>query len=106
MKRYSSFEDRAECPTYGVSLMGTTFNGRGSRCEWRRREPLGGGGGGGEEGGEVGAYPPRKFSNMKALKPHFQYSQANSCVKKVPIIDCYFLNFDKNSVAISCNIFS
>ena len=78
--------------------MGTTFNGRGNRCEWRRREPLG--------GGEVGAYPPRKFSNMKALKPHFQYSQANSCVKKVPIIDRYFLNFDKNSVAISCNIFS
>ena len=26
MIRYASSEDRAECPTYGVSQMGTTFN--------------------------------------------------------------------------------
>ena len=39
--------------------------------------------------------PPRTFSNLKALKRHFQHSQANSCVKKVPKIDCYFLDFDK-----------
>ena len=28
--------------------------------------------------------PPRKFSNLKALKCHFQHSHAESCVKKVP----------------------
>ena len=39
--------------------------------------------------------PPRTFSNLKALKRHFQHSQANSCVKKVPKIDRYFLSFDK-----------
>ena len=53
-----------------------------------------------------GGMPARKFSNLKALKPHFQHSQTNSCVKKVLKIDCYFLNFDKNIVVISCNIFS
>ena len=50
---------------------------------------------------------PRKSSNLKALKHHFQHSQADSCVNKVPKIDYYFLlNFDKKSVVISCNIFS
>ena len=57
--------------------------------------------------GGVGAYPPRKFSDLKALKRHFQHSQADSCVKKVPKMDYYFrLNFDKKSVISSCNIFS
>ena len=35
--------------------------------------------------------PKKKNSNVKALKRHFQYSQVDSCVKKVPRIDCYFL---------------
>ena len=34
--------------------------------------------------------PPRKFSDLKALKRHFQHSQADSCVKKVPQIFRYF----------------
>ena len=87
---------RAECPNYGVGQMGTTFNGTGN-C-WR------------ELLGESGCMPPpppkkKKISNLKALKRHFQQSHVNSCVKKVPKIDRYFLNFDKNSVVISCNIF-
>ena len=41
--------------------------------------------------GGSGGMPPRKFSNLKALKRHFQHSQANSCAKKVPKIDGYFL---------------
>ena len=37
---------------------------------------------------------------MNALKRHFQHSQADGCIKKVPKIDRYFLlNFDKKSVA-------
>ena len=60
-----------------------------------------------EGGGGVGACHPRKFSNLKALKCNFQHSQADSCVKKVPKIDRYFLrNFDEKSVVISCIIFS
>ena len=57
--------------------------------------------------GEVGGIlPPRKFSNLKALKRNFQHSQADSCVKTVPKSDRYFLlNFDKKSVVISCIIF-
>ena len=46
--------------------------------------------------------PTRKCSNLKALKRNFQHSQADSCIKKVPKIDRYFLlNFDKRSVAIT-----
>ena len=50
--------------------------------------------------GGLRACSPRKFSNLKALKRHFQHSQADSCVRKVSKIDLYFLlNFDKKSVA-------
>ena len=45
MIRYANSEDRAEYLTYGVSQMGTNFNGTGSCCERRRRELLGGSGG-------------------------------------------------------------
>ena len=56
--------------------------------------------------GGLEACSPRKFSNLKALKRHLQHSQADSCVKKIPKIDCYFLlNFDKKSVVISYKIF-
>ena len=98
MIRYSRSEDRTECPTYGASrIYGDDFqSGMGKCCERRRREPLGGSGG----------MPPRKFLNLKALKRHFQHSQAKGCVRKVPKIDRHFLNIDKNSVVISCNIFS
>ena len=67
----------------------------------------GGGGGCAYLKNRVGACSPTKFSNVKALKRNFQHSQADSCVKKVPEIDRYFLlNFDKKNVVISCNIFS
>ena len=33
--------------------------------------------------------PSRKFSNLKALKRHFQHYQADSCIKNVPKIDRY-----------------
>ena len=57
--------------------------------------------------GDLEGCPLRKFSNLKALKPHFQHSKADSCIKNVPKIDRYFLlNFDKKSVFISCIIFS
>ena len=87
----------AECPIYVLlNWNRAMFNGTGNFCERRRREPLGG----------VGACPHRKFSNLKALKRNFQHSQADSCVKKVSKIDCYFLlSFDKKSVAISCIVF-
>ena len=77
----------AECPTYGLlNWNRATFNGTGNICERRRREPLGG----------LGACYPRKFSNLKALKRHFQHSQADSCIKNVPKIDRYFLfNFER-----------
>ena len=46
--------------------------------------------------GGLGACSPRNFSNLKAFISHFQHSQADTCVKKVPKIDRYFfLNFDK-----------
>ena len=55
----------------------------------------------------VWGHPPRRFSNLKALKRHFQHSQADSCVKMVPkLIVTFFLNFGKRSVVISCIIFS
>ena len=90
MIRYTSSKDtHAEWPTYGQTEIGTTFNGTGKISEQGRHEPLGGSGG----------MPPRKFSNLKALKRHFQHSQANSYVKKVLKIDRYFLlNFDKKSI--------
>ena len=51
--------------------------------------------------------PPRKFSHLKDLKHHFQHSQADSCVKKVPKTARYFLlNFDKKSVVMSYIEFS
>ena len=57
--------------------------------------------------GGLGACPSRKFSNLKALKRHFQHSQADNYIKNVPKIDRYFLlNFDKKSVVINCIIFS
>ena len=37
---------KAECPTYRITEIGTTFNVMGNFCERRRHEPLGGGGGG------------------------------------------------------------
>ena len=77
---------KAECPTYRITEIGTTFNVMGNICERRRHEPLGGGGG-------DGACAPRTFSNLKALKLHFQHSQVDSCVKKVPKTDRYFLFF-------------
>ena len=43
-------------------------------------------------GGVVGACFPKKFSILKALKRHFQDSQADSCVEKVPKIDRYFFS--------------
>ena len=63
MTRYASSEDRADVPInlWTVSQMGTTFNGTGNCCERRRRGRLGGSGG----------MPPRKFSNLKALKSPF-----------------------------------
>ena len=79
-------ETRAESQTEGLSEIWPTFNGRVNFCERRRREPL----------GALGASPPRKFSNLKILKRHFQHSGADSCVEMVPKIDRYFLlNFDK-----------
>ena len=91
----------AECSTYILlNWNQATFNGTHTWnfCERRRRKALGG----------LGASPPpapRKFSNLKALKRHFQ--QADSCVKKVWKIDRFFLlNFDKKGVAFSCIIFS
>ena len=73
MIRHVNSEDtRTLCPTYGLTETGTTFNGSGKFCE-----PLGG----------FGACSPRKCSNLKALKHHFQHSQADSCVKKIPKID-------------------
>ena len=84
---------REECPTYGVSEIGMTFNGTENFCDLRGRELVGGGG---------GARPQRNFSNLKALKRHFQHSQADSCAKKVPID----LNFDKKSAVNSCIVFS
>ena len=47
-------------------------------------------------------HEPQKNLNLKALKGHFQHSQADSCVKKVPKIDYFLLNFDKTSVVIIC----
>ena len=89
---------RAEWQTYWVTEFGTSFSSAGNTCERRRREPLGGSG---------GMPCPGKFSNLKALKCHFQHSQAESCVKMVPKIDCYFLlNLTKKSVVIRCNIFT
>ena len=35
----------AESPTYGLTEVGTTFNGTGNICERQRRERLGGSGG-------------------------------------------------------------
>ena len=62
---------------------------------------------GAEPQGGSGGMPPRKFSNLKALKCHFQRSQTKNCVKKVPKIDSYFhLNLTKQSVVIRCDIFS
>ena len=37
--------------------------------------------------------PPRKVSNLKGLKCHFQQSQVDSCVKKIPKIDRHFFIF-------------
>ena len=72
----------AECPTYGLlNWNQATFNGIENFCERWRLEPLGGSGG----------IPPRKFSNLKALKCYFQHYQADSCIKNVPKIDRYFL---------------
>ena len=76
-----------ERPTYWLLYWNrATFNGTGNFCSRLRRKPLGG----------LGACSPRKFSNLKAFISHFQHSQADTCVKKVPKIDRYFfLNFDK-----------
>ena len=68
---------REVCPAYGVPEIGTIFNGKGNFCKRRRREVAGGLGG-------LPPPPPRKFSDLKALKRHFQHSQDDSCVKKVP----------------------
>ena len=74
MIRYASSEDtQGRVPNLGYGLflktqIGTTFKRTGNFSERRRlSEPL------------------------KALKRHFQHSRADSCVKKVPKIDCYFL---------------
>ena len=59
--------------------------------------------------GSSGVPPPphRKFSNLKPLKRHFQHFRADSCAKKVPKIDRYFLlNFTKGRCYHSCNVFS
>ena len=82
----------AECPTYGIlNLNRVSFNCTENFWEHRRREPL----------GRCGGMPPRKISNLKALKRNFQHSQADSCVQKVPKIDCYFLRyFDEKSIVI------
>ena len=79
---------REECPTYGLTEIGTIFDGTGNFCERRRkREPV----------ESLGAFPPPpppmiKFSNLKALKCHFQHSPAK--------IDRYFLlNFYKRALS-------
>ena len=42
MIRHANFKDtRTMCPTYGLTEIGTTFNGNGKFCERQRREPLG-----------------------------------------------------------------
>ena len=53
----------------------------------------------------LGDAPPEEFSNLKALKCH------SSTLKPIAVSnrfrklsDRYFLNFDKKSVYISCNI--
>ena len=97
---------RAEWRTYGVIEIGTSFNATGKTCERRRRDPLGGSGG--MPPSPPPPHPPSgKFSNLKALKCHFQHSRAESCVKKVPKIDRYFLlNLTKKGAVIRCDIFS
>ena len=74
---------RWQCPTYRpLNWNRANFNGAGNVSERRMREPL----------GECGVMPPRKFSNLKAWKRHFQHSRADSCVKTEPKIDCYFFS--------------
>ena len=67
--------DMEVCPAYGVPEIGAIFSGKGNFCERRKCELPGGVG---------GCPPPRKFSDLKALERHFQYSQDDGCVKKVP----------------------
>ena len=79
-----------ECPTYGLvnsSYWGRPLNGTGNFNERRRREELGGSRG--------MPPPPRKFLYLEALKRHFQHSQADGCVKKLPKIVYFFLTFTK-----------
>ena len=85
-----------ECPTYG--LVNSSYWGRPlmvqetfTTAEGARR--LGG----------LGACPPpRKFLDLKDLKCHFQNSQADGCVKKLPKILYFLFNFHKKIVVISC----
>ena len=94
--RYASSADTqrrvSNLQTIKLKLFGTTFNGTRQFIERRKREAL----------GWFGGMPHRRILNLKALKGHFQHSQADSCVKKVPKIDYFLLNFDKTSVVIIC----
>ena len=63
-------ETRAECQTYGLTDIATTFNGMVTFASAKGASLFGG----------LGACPLKKFSNLKALKRHFQHSRADSCV--------------------------
>ena len=98
MNRYASFENiqRIECTIYG--LVNSSYWGRPlivqeiltSAREVRCAR------------GVLGHAPPRKFLFLKALNCHFQHSQANGCVKKLPKIVLFLPNFHKKIVVISC----
>ena len=96
MIRCASCEDtKAQCQTYGLTKIGTTFNGGENFSERACR-------------GVWGHASPRKFSYLKTLKYPFLHSRTDSCVEKVSKIERYFLlNFDKSVLTvISCTIFS
>ena len=81
-----------ECPTY--KLLNSNYSGQPSVVQENVASA--------EGARRLRACPSRKILNLKALKGHFQHSQSDSCVKKVPKIDYFLLNFDKTSVVIIC----
>ena len=89
----SSEDTRAECTTYRLTEIGTTFNLRGNFCDRRRREPLR------EVWGHALSPPPQINQILKALKRHLQHSQVESCVKKVPKFENFFLTLTKRALS-------
>ena len=113
MIHHGSCEDTKACRVsdYGLTGIGTTFNDRVNFCERRRREPLGGSGGILHPPTPPPPPPPppppsRKFSNLKALKRHFQHSRADDYVEKVLKINRYFLlDFEKRALSSAVKYF-